>query len=56
MIERISGQRQPQQAVQHRPAAAGGFEAALQQELSRQAADGVAFSKHAMSRAEERGH
>lgn len=55
MIERISGQRQPQQAVQHRPAAAGGFEAALQQELSRQAADGVAFSKHAMSRAEERG-
>lgn len=36
-------------------AAAGGFEAALQQELSRQAADGVAFSKHAMSRAEERG-
>ena len=54
MIERISGQRQPQQAVQHRPAAAGGFEAALQQELSRQAADGVAFSKHAMSRAEER--
>ena len=55
MIERISGQRQPQQAVQHRPAAAGGFEAALQQELSRQAADGVAFSKHAISRAEERG-
>ena len=55
MIERISGQRQPQQAVQHRPAAAGGFEAALQQELSRQAADGVSFSKHAISRAEERG-
>ena len=55
MIERISGQRQPQQAVQHRLAAAGGFEAAFQRELSRQAADGVAFSKHAISRAEERG-
>ena len=52
MIERISGQRQPQQAVQHRLAAAGGFEAAFQRE---QAADGVAFSKHAISRAEERG-
>ena len=52
MIERISGQRQPQQAVQHRLAAAGGFEAAFQRELSRQAADGVAFSKHAISRAE----
>ena len=55
MIERISGQRQPQQAVQHRLAAAGGVEAAFQRELSRQAADGVAFSKHAISRAEERG-
>ena len=55
MIERRSGQRQPQQAVQHRLAAAGGFEAAFQRELSRQAADGVAFSKHAISRAEERG-
>ena len=52
MIERISGQRQPQQAVQHRP---NQRRFLVVRELSRQAADGVAFSKHAISRAEERG-
>ena len=59
MIQRVSGQVQ-------RPAipqaggpkgTAGGFGALLQRELgaARQPVQGVAFSKHAISRAEERG-
>jgi len=59
MIQRVSGvQRRdaPQSPVQQR-GAAGGFGAMLQQELARtgEPAQGVAFSKHAISRAQERG-
>jgi len=53
MIERVAGQSLAQRVPEtgKRPAA-GGFAAALRQELTK--AD-VQFSKHAMSRAEERG-
>lgn len=59
MIQRVSGQfphpaATPAQAKQP----AGGFGAILQQELDKsagQSTQGVAFSKHAISRAEERG-
>ena len=59
MIQRVSGlQRRdaPQAQVQQR-GTAGGFGAMLQQELvkSEQPAQGVEFSKHAISRAQERG-
>ena len=59
MIQRVSGlQRRdaPQAQVQQR-VSAGGFGAMLQQELvkSGQPAQGVEFSKHAISRAQERG-
>ncbi len=53
MIERVAGQSQVQRVPETGlRTAGGGFAAALQQELAR--AD-VQFSKHAMSRAEERG-
>lgn len=59
MIERAARQSQIQQIQQARPVSdagkpTGGFAAALRQELSRAGQD-VRFSKHAMSRAEERG-
>lgn len=59
MIQRISGLRQqtaPPQA-QAPNGQKGGFGALLQQELSKseQPVKGVAFSKHAISRAQERG-
>ena len=59
MIQRVSGLQRsqaPQGPVQQR-GPAGGFGAMLQQELSRaeQPAQSVAFSKHAISRAQERG-
>lgn len=59
-IERIYGQQpiQPGRAERAKPAAQGGFGALFQQELVRQQSQGtqeVAFSKHAMTRAEERG-
>lgn len=59
MIQRVSGlQRRdaPQAQVQQR-GTAGGFGAMLQQELvkTEQPAQGVEFSKHAISRAQERG-
>ena len=59
MIQRVSGvQRReaPQVQIQQRTAG-GGFGAMLQQELAKsgQASQGVAFSKHAISRAQERG-
>lgn len=58
MVERISGLNRIQQSI---PAAqrgapqGGGFGAILQQELTKAAQPEVAFSKHAISRAEERG-
>lgn len=60
MIQRISGQTPRPAAPQtgSRPVQAGAFGALLQQELSRAAqppVQSVAFSKHAISRAEERG-
>ena len=60
MINRISNQMQLQQAVSgsRQPAAqSAGFQAALRQELAKNPTEdqGVAFSKHAISRAEERG-
>ena len=60
MINRISNQVQLQQAGSpslRQTAQSAGFQAALQQELARNPAEaqGVAFSKHAISRAEERG-
>ena len=59
MIQRVSGlQRRdaPQAQVQQR-GTAGGFGAMLQQELAKteQPGQGVEFSKHAISRAQERG-
>ena len=44
-----------QTSTQKTQAASGGFQAALQQELERAQTKQVAFSKHALSRAEERG-
>lgn len=60
MIERISGQQQIQNATGavREAAQSGGFGAALRQEWGKQTPPSepdVAFSKHAMSRAEERG-
>ena len=60
MIQRVSGlqRRDATQApVQQRKPAAAGFGAILQQELEKaeQPAQSVAFSKHAISRAQERG-
>ena len=60
MIQRVSGleRRDAQQArVQQRGPAGGGFGELLQQELARsgQPPQSVAFSKHAISRAQERG-
>jgi len=55
MIERVAGQSQVQRVPETGQRTAGdGFAAALQQELTRAGQD-VQFSKHAMSRAEERG-
>lgn len=55
MIERIARQSQIQQIPDAgKRTAAGGFAAALQQELARAGQD-VQFSKHARDRAEERG-
>ena len=56
MIQRVSGvQRReaPQARIPQRSQAGGGFGAMLQQELakSEQPAQGVAFSKHVISRA-----
>ncbi len=51
-IERAAGQSQVQRVPETGPRTAGGFAAALRQESAK--AD-VQFSKHAMSRAEERG-
>ena len=55
MIEKISGQilQQKISSAVPQPVKAGAFGAMLQQELH--AAQEVAFSKHAISRAEERG-
>lgn len=60
MIQRVSGlerREAPQARVQQRGPAGGGFGAMLQQELVRQEQQpqGVEFSKHAISRAQERG-
>ena len=60
MIQRVSGQLQHSTSprTQTRKEQTGGFGAMLQQELARSAAQpvqSVAFSKHAISRAEERG-
>ena len=59
MINRISNQVQLQQAVpgSRQQAQSAGFQAALRQELAKNPVEeqGVAFSKHAISRAEERG-
>ncbi|MCI8360307.1 MAG: flagellar biosynthesis protein [Clostridiales bacterium] len=62
MIERLSGQIQSQKisSAVPRPAKTVSFEAALQREMQlaqevRQPVREVAFSKHAISRAEERG-
>ena len=60
MIQRVSGlQRReaPPARIQQRDPAGGGFGELLQQELakSEQPSQSVAFSKHAISRAQERG-
>lgn len=62
MIEKLANQPRQQTAVSaNRTAQSGGFGAVLQQELGKaktqqvQPGRDVAFSKHAMSRAEERG-
>ena len=60
MIQRVSGlQRRdaPQAPVQQRKPAGAGFGAVFQQELEKaeQPSQSVAFSKHAISRAQERG-
>ncbi len=57
MIERVSKvQQQPVTAAAQRARQGAGFGGLLQQELQKAApAREVAFSKHAMSRAEERG-
>ena len=58
MIQRVSGleRREAQQARVQQRGPAGGFGAMLQQELARQEQpQGVEFSKHAISRAQERG-
>ena len=60
MIQRVSGQQRtdaPQARIQQRKPAGAGFGDILQQELARaeQPSQSVAFSKHAISRAQERG-
>ena len=58
MIDRVTGQGQIRQpsVIQQKRAVESGFGALLQQGLTQQAAaQEVAFSKHAMTRAEERG-
>ena len=59
MIQRVSGQLQRPVSPQPAPKqSAGGFGGLLAQELAKQGpkpAQSVAFSKHAISRAEERG-
>ena len=60
MIQRVSGLQRtdaPQGQVQQRKPAGAGFGDILQQELARaeQLPQSVAFSKHAISRAQERG-
>lgn len=59
MLDRVNGQAAVQQtaipAAQRAAAAQGGFGTLLQQELKKTAEPEVAFSKHAISRAEERG-
>ena len=60
MIQRVSGQQQYAAAAQKAPKGqVGGFSGLLKQELEKsgqqQHAQGVAFSKHAISRVEERG-
>lgn len=60
MIQRVSGPQQRTDAgarAQVQREKAGAFGAMLQQELAKsgQPAQGVAFSKHAISRAQERG-
>ena len=59
MIQRVSGvqRREAQQARVQRQGQGGGFEAMFRQELakSQQPAQSVEFSKHAISRAQERG-
>lgn len=60
MIQRVSGFSPRPAAARTQPgkSPAGGFGALLQQELNnapRQAVQSVAFSKHAISRAQERG-
>ena len=56
MIERVTSQNTIQQQIPDagKRMAPGGFSAALQQELEKAGQD-VQFSKHAMTRAEERG-
>lgn len=58
MVERISSQSQVRQAVpavRQEAVRSGAFGAMLQQELTRAEEPKVAFSKHAITRAEERG-
>lgn len=59
MIQRVSGlqRREAQQAPVQQRETAGGFGAMLRQELAKtgQPSQGVEFSKHAISRAQERG-
>ena len=58
MIQRISNQSQIRQtapAAQQAAVQGGGFGAMLRQEMTKTAQPEVAFSKHAISRAEERG-
>ena len=60
MIQRVSGLERrdaPRAPVQQSKPAGAGFGAVLQQELAKaeQPSQGVAFSKHAISRAQERG-
>ncbi len=60
MIQRVSGLQRtdaPQARIQQRKPAGAGFGGMLRQELAKaeQPPQGVAFSKHAISRAQERG-
>ena len=54
-IQAVRGRSAPAAARTGEERPAGGFGMALQQELARAEARQVAFSKHAMARAEERG-
>lgn len=56
MIQRISGYTQPQQTnVKTTCSKSGSFNAVLQNKMAKSNVRGVAFSKHAIARAEERG-